>query len=69
VPVTAKRLLRFLKRHGWVEVRQRGSHLTPIHPDFKDPIVVPMHAGDMHKGTFLQILKVAGFSLENFRQG
>jgi predicted RNA binding protein YcfA (HicA-like mRNA interferase family) len=66
VPITARRLVRFLKRRGWIESRQRGSHLILIHPDFPNPIAVPMHARDLHKGLFLGILKNAGFSLDDF---
>jgi predicted RNA binding protein YcfA (HicA-like mRNA interferase family) len=68
VPVTAKRLVRFLKRRGGLEDRQRGSHLILIHSESKHHVVVPMHAEDLHKGTLLEILKDAGFSLEEFRQ-
>ncbi|MBI3564872.1 MAG: type II toxin-antitoxin system HicA family toxin [Elusimicrobia bacterium] len=33
MPITAKRLVRFLKRRGWTEARQRGSHLVLIHAE------------------------------------
>lgn len=66
MPVTAKRLIRFLKRRGWIEDRQRGSHLILIHPVTKLRVVVPMHSGDLHKGTLLEILKDAGFTLADY---
>lgn len=69
MPVTSRRVVRFPKRHGWTELRQRGSHLVLFHHDFQDPVVVPMHAGDMSKGTFLQILKDAGFTLADYHNG
>jgi predicted RNA binding protein YcfA (HicA-like mRNA interferase family) len=68
VPVSAKRLVRFLKRRGWFADRQHGSHLILIDAETKRRVVVPMHAGDLPKGTLLQILKDAGFTLEEVRQ-
>ena len=68
MPVTAKRVVRFLKRRGWLESRQRGSHLLLIELGTGRRVVVPMHAGDLHKGTLLEILKDAGFTLEELRR-
>jgi predicted RNA binding protein YcfA (HicA-like mRNA interferase family) len=66
VPITARRLVRFLKRRGWTESRQHGSHLILSHSDFPDSIVVPMHARELRKGLFLHILKSAGATLDDF---
>jgi predicted RNA binding protein YcfA (HicA-like mRNA interferase family) len=64
---TARELVAFLRRHGYVEERQTGSHLILKHPD-KDTVVVPVHRGkDLPKGLFLRILKDAGLTLEDFR--
>jgi predicted RNA binding protein YcfA (HicA-like mRNA interferase family) len=64
---TARELVAFLRRHGYVEDRQIGSHLILKHPD-KDTVVVPVHRGkDLPKGLFLRILKDAGFTLEDLR--
>lgn len=65
--VPAKDLAKFLKRRGFEEQRQTGSHLVLKHPDSKVRLVLPMHGGDLQKGLLLRILKDAGSSLEEFR--
>ena len=66
---TARELLTFLLRRGYIESRQTGSHLILKHPDRKT-VVIPVHRGkDLPKGLFLRILKDAGFTAEDFRQG
>ena len=66
---TARELLSFLLRNGYIESRQTGSHLILKHPERKT-VVVPMHRGkDLPKGLFLRILKDAGFTAEDFREG
>jgi predicted RNA binding protein YcfA (HicA-like mRNA interferase family) len=65
---TAKELLRFLRKHGYEEARQKGSHLTLIHPA-RPMLIVPIHSGDVPRGLFLRILKDAGFSEEDFLGG
>jgi predicted RNA binding protein YcfA (HicA-like mRNA interferase family) len=61
-------LIRFLLRHGYKKIRQTGSHLILEHPE-RAMLVVPVHRGDLPKGLFLKILKDAGFSMDDFRQG
>jgi len=65
----ARELVRFLCANGYVEARQAGSHLILKHADRKT-LAVPVHRGrDLPKGLFLRILKDAGFTLEDFREG
>jgi len=64
----ARELLRFLKKQGFREIRQAGSHLILEHEE-RGLLVLPVHTGDVPKGLFLRILKDAGFSLEDFRRG
>ena len=61
-----KEVLRFLKRRGFVEKRQRGSHLVLEHPQTGFRTVLPMHPGDLPKGLFHRILADAGYSVEDF---
>jgi predicted RNA binding protein YcfA (HicA-like mRNA interferase family) len=61
-------LIRFLLRHGYKKIRQTGSHLILEHSE-RAMLVVPVHRGDLPKGLFLKILKDAGFSMDDFRQG
>ncbi len=65
---TAKQLLRFLRKQGYVEERQKGSHLILEHSS-RPMLVVPVHKGDLPRGLFLRILKDAGFSEDEFLSG
>ena len=54
-------LFRKLLAHGWVEVRQSGSHLILRHPDKDTPIIFPRHGSkEVATGTAKHILKQAG---------
>jgi predicted RNA binding protein YcfA (HicA-like mRNA interferase family) len=48
-----------LRKAGFYRDHQKGSHLVMLHPDGRRA-VVPMHVGDMKKGTAIGILKSAG---------
>ena len=65
---TVKELLRFLRRQGYQEKRQTGSHLILTHLT-RRMLVVPFHRGDIPRGLFLQILKDAGFRENDFYEG
>lgn len=62
---TAKDIVRFLKRKGFIEKRQKGSHLVLQHPKTGFRTVVPMHSGDVPTGLLHRILKDAGFELSD----
>lgn len=64
---TARELVRFLCSHGYLEIRQTGSHLILKHQDGKILVVPVYHGRDLAKGLLLRILKDAGFTLEDFR--
>jgi len=66
---TAREVVRFLKRKGFVEKRQKGSHLLLQHLETGYRTSVPMHPGDLPTGLFLKILRDAGFTLGEFREG
>lgn len=55
-----KELVRILKDDGWQKKEQRGSHLQLIHPVKKGKVTIPVHGGDVPKGTLNAILKQAG---------
>jgi predicted RNA binding protein YcfA (HicA-like mRNA interferase family) len=65
---TARELLGFLRKHGYEETRQKGSHRILTHPA-RPMLVVPIHSGDLPRGLFLRVLKDAGFSQEDFFGG
>jgi len=53
-------LLRLMKKDGWFEIRQKGSHIIMKHPTKPNIIPVPFHASkEMKKGTLQAILKLA----------
>lgn len=45
--VTAKQMLRALRRDGWEVQSSVGSHLQIVHPSKPGKVTVPMHAGDV----------------------
>jgi predicted RNA binding protein YcfA (HicA-like mRNA interferase family) len=55
-----------LKKAGFIEHPQRGSHLFLIHPDNGRKTVVPIHAQDIKRGTLSGILGQAGLSVDAF---
>ena len=63
-----KELLRFLRKQGYEEKRQRGSHRILTHP-VRTMLSIPIHSGDVPRGLFLRVLKDAGFSEEDFLRG
>jgi predicted RNA binding protein YcfA (HicA-like mRNA interferase family) len=65
--LSGERVVRALKRAGFVELRQKGSHVSLERrlgeETFKT--VVPMHS-ELSKGTLSDILKQCGLKLEEF---
>ena len=59
-----RKLVRLLKKHGFVEDQQTGSHLILMHPEDGRRVVVPVHSRDLPKGTMLAILKAARIPLK-----
>ena len=43
--ITARELLRALRRDGWFEDHRRGSHIYLRHPSKPKQVTVPYHAG------------------------
>ncbi len=65
--LTAKKLVRFLKRQGFLEDDQDGSHLSLVHQVTKKTTTVPVHTGvDIGKGLLKKILTQAGFTSDDF---
>ena len=65
--VSGERVIRALKRAGFVELRQKGSHVS-LERRAGDQIyrtVVPVH-NELAKGTLSDILKQSGLTLEEF---
>ena len=65
--LTAKDVIRALQRAGFVVTRTSGSHCRLVHPtDSKRNVTIPVHAGDLRRGTLLGIIAQAGFTVAEF---
>ncbi|MBC7553090.1 MAG: type II toxin-antitoxin system HicA family toxin [Taibaiella sp.] len=54
-------LIRLVKKAGWTEIRQSGSHKIFVHVNFKYSLPVPDHGSkEVATGTAISILKKAG---------
>jgi len=66
--LTPAKVLRALKRAGFLEHHQKGSHLYLFDPERKRMTSVPMHTKDLPRPTMLEIIEQAGFTQEEFRE-
>jgi predicted RNA binding protein YcfA (HicA-like mRNA interferase family) len=60
MPMTAKQMIKLVKQNGFKEVKQEGAHVKLYNPETRKTIIVPVHNGDLKKGTDQGILKDAG---------
>lgn len=69
MPISGKRAVRILEKHGFAVARQRGSHvvLTKKTTSGKRITVVPMHK-ELKSGTLRSIARLAGLELKDFRR-
>ena len=65
--VTPRQMVAALKRNGFQEHHQRGSHLYLWNPTTERMTTVAMHARDLKRGTMKQILNQAGLTDDEFR--
>lgn len=64
--ISGKKLVKALKKDGWVEIGQKGSHVKLVKylkPVGKATVIVPQHRV-LKKGTLARILKDSRLSLE-----
>lgn len=55
--ISGKKLLTILKRHGYQEIRQKGSHVFVENQDGKRTTVIPIHSNeDLGKGLLKNIM-------------
>ncbi len=65
--VSGERVIRALKRAGFTELRQKGSHVS-LEKRVGEQVfktVVPMHS-ELSKGTLSDILKQCGLKISEF---
>lgn len=59
-----KQVVKILRKNGFAELRQIGSHLHLFHPEQKIRVTVPMHNKDLKRKTLAAILRQAKISLK-----
>jgi predicted RNA binding protein YcfA (HicA-like mRNA interferase family) len=64
---TAKEVIRVLRRHGFVQVSQKGSHQKWRHPNGRQVIVAIHGNKPIPIGTFQSIIEGSGLSADHFR--
>ncbi len=64
--VAPRKAVRALERCGWRLDRVKGSHHVFRHPEHRHRVVVPVHGGDLAKGTLSQIVEASGVDREEF---
>lgn len=60
MPMTPKQMVKYLKRNGFIRLRQDGSHIFMYNKKTNKRTTVPMHNKDLAKGLEHIILKQAG---------
>lgn len=66
--VKPKQIVKVLKRLGFIERRQTGSHLILSNPDNNKIVPVPMHAKELKRGTLFSILRQAEITKEDLKK-
>ena len=60
MPMSPKEMIKLLKKNGFHEVGQNGSHKKLENLETKRTVIVPYHSKDLKKGMEQAILKQAG---------
>lgn len=60
MPLTPQEIIKLLKKNGFKEVSQNGSHRKLVNPKTKKTVIVPVHAKELKKGMEQAIRKQAG---------
>lgn len=60
MPMTPKEMIKLLKKNGFQETGQNGSHVKMENSETKRTVIVPYHSKDLKKGLEQAILKQAG---------
>ena len=63
--LSAREVLRVLRKFGFVVIRQTGSHIHLWHEERRVLVTVPNHA-ELAKGTLIGILKQAKLTRDEF---
>ena len=58
--MSSKEMVKLLRKNGFEEVSQNGSHMKLKNPETGRTVIVPYHSKDLKKGMEQAILKQAG---------
>lgn len=61
-----REVVKKLKKLGFIEHHQVGSHLTMKNPQNDKRAIIPMHLKDIKKGTLAAILRESDIDREEF---
>lgn len=61
-----KQVVAALEKAGFEVRRQTGSHAIMYKSGIRYPISIPLHPGDLPKGTLRAIIRQAGLTVEEF---
>jgi predicted RNA binding protein YcfA (HicA-like mRNA interferase family) len=61
--LSSRKVIALLRRHGWIQVAQRGSHVQFKHPDRPGRVTVPHPERDLPQGTIRSIERQSGIRL------
>ncbi len=65
--LTSKEVVRALERAGFIIARTSGSHCRLVHREHPTrKVTIPIHAGDLKRGTLRGIIAQAGFTVSEF---
>ena len=65
--ITGDRIVKALKKDGWVVKSQKGSHVKLTKPGRNYFLIVPIHgSATVPKGTLSNIIKDAGLTVDEF---
>lgn len=63
--VSGKETLKKLEVIGYIQTRQRGSHVRLQSPDHRSPLTIPLHK-ELKSGLLRKILKDAELDVQEF---
>ena len=66
--IKPKQLIRALQKAGFIIDRQKGSHISMVHPERNIAVTVSYHNKDLKKGLLKNILKDAGLTVEQLKE-
>lgn len=67
-PIGSRKLIKIFLKAGFVEVRQKGSHVRLEHPDGRKTSI-PLHSGEnVGKGLLRKILRDVQLTPEQFNK-